>query len=71
MKPEEIDAIIAEAFKIPPAERAAQMLYDCGVTEANMFEIAKLRRSPMSGVLDPQWVSTVNALRDLERKKKS
>jgi hypothetical protein len=62
---ETVQAILDEEFAETPAESAARRLFQMGITEADLSEIAK--DGFMSFSKDPRFVKTWNILRDIER----
>ena len=68
MKPEKIAKIIKDCFNPSPAEKAAQLLHDQGVTELEYWGHRNHRELRL---LPDAWrVNVSGALRDIERKEK-
>ena len=62
----EIEAMVHEPFKNKqPEEIAAQNLFYAGVTEKEMCD--KAREIGGTCLPDRQWITTMNALRDIEK----
>jgi hypothetical protein len=62
----QIIKIIEDCYVPSPADKAAQILHDKGVTSDDLWCNSKL----LINLEDPMRVGVANALRDIERKEK-